>query len=394
VGLAGGVRIVSPLAGRRVLVTGASGFIGGRIAERLVVECGAQVRVTVRSVARAATLSRFPFEIAIADLRDRDAVVRAVDGCDVVIHCALGNDGTLRDRRAVDVDGTKNLLDASVRSDVSSFVHTSTVAVYENPGSGVLDETSPPTKSRDPYAVGKREGERVALGYASQLPVTVVQPTTVYGPRAGVHGSAIISELVSSRIPLPAHGEGICNAVYIDDLVTAMLLAATSDRVRGERLLISGPEYPTWREFYGAFERMLGLERTVPMSEADALALWKRDARRRWLVPDAWRVVRTDAELRRRLLETHEGAVVRRVAERVLPQRVFAPERWEAAPEPEEAEPPLAAFKPEVVRMLASTARVRIEKARASLGYDPAFGLAAGMRLTEAWARWAGLVPE
>ena len=384
---------MTSLAGQRVLVTGASGFIGGRVVERLVVECGAHVRVAVRSVARAATLSRFPLEVTIADVRDRDALMRAVDGCDVVIHCAVGTDGTLRDRRAVDVDGTRNLLDAALRAGVSSCVHTSTVAVYDNPGSGVLDETSPLTKSRDPYAVGKLEGERVALGYAAQLPVTVIQPTTVYGPRAGVHGSAIISELASSRIPLVAQGEGICNAVYIDDLVTAMLLAASSDRVRGERLLVSGSEYPTWREFYGAFERMLGVVRTVPMSEAEALALWKQQSRRRGLVPDAWRIVRTDAELRRRLLETREGAVIRRIAERVLPERVFAPERWATEPEPDGNELPIAAFKPEVVRTLASTTRVRIEKARTLLGYEPVFGLVDGMRLTEAWAKWAGLLP-
>jgi nucleoside-diphosphate-sugar epimerase len=382
------------LEGRRVLVTGASGFIGGRVAERLLLECGARVRVAVRAASRAATLSRFPFEVAIADLRDRDGVARAVDGCDVVIHCALGTHGSLRERRAVDVDGTRNLLEAAVRANVSAFVHTSTVSVYANPGHGVLDETAPPTKSRDPYAAGKREGELVALSYASRLPIVVLQPTTVYGPHAGVHGRAIIEELLSSRIPLPAHGEGICNAVYVDDVVTALLLAATSERVRGERLLISGPEHPTWREFYGAFERMLGVVRTVPMSEAEALAVWKRATRRHWLLRDAWSIVRTDAELRRRLLETREGAVVRRVAERVLPERVFAPERWTAAPEPSQDEPPLAPLKPELVRALASTARVRIEKARALLGYEPVFGLADGMRLTEAWARWAGLVPE
>jgi nucleoside-diphosphate-sugar epimerase len=207
-----------------------------------------------------------------------------------------------------------------------------------------------------------------------------------------VHGSAIIAELRSFRLPLPANGDGICNAVYIDDLVTAMLLAATTERSHGERFLVSGPEHPTWREFYGAFERMLGVERTVPMSEADVIAWWKQESRRRGLLPDAWRIVRTDAELRRRLLETREGAVVRRVAERVLPARAFAPERWAPEPETQDTELPLAAFKPEVVRTLASTARVRIEKARSVLGYEPVFGLSAGMRLTEAWAKWANLL--
>jgi nucleoside-diphosphate-sugar epimerase len=83
------------------------------------------------------------------------------------------------------------------------------------------------------------------------------------------------------------------------------------------------------------------------------------------------------------------------VAERVLPEAYFAPERWaERDGEPNgSGEPPLAAFKPDVIRTLASTARVRIDKARDLLGYEPAFGFEEGMRLTEAWARWEGLIP-
>lgn len=375
-------------------MTGASGFVGARLAERLVLECGAQVRASVRAVARAAPLSRLPVELAIADLRDGSGVDAAVAGCDVVFHCARGIDGSLRERREVDVEGTRKLLEAAARAGVRRVVHTSTVVVYELPRAGQLDEHSRYGSGGDAYADGKRAGERVALEFAPRLEVAVLQPTVVYGPNAGVYGRDVIEELSSTRIPLVDDGAGICNALYIDDLVTAMLLAATSERAAGERFLVSGPEHPTWAEFFGAFERMLGVSRTVPMSEGDALAHWKRSARRAWLVPEALRAVRGDAELRSRLLATREGSVLRRVAEHVLPATFFAPERWNQRPAPSGGEPPLAAFKPDLVRFLASRARVDDAKARSLLGYHPVFGLAEGMRLTEAWARWAGLLPE
>ena len=361
-----------------------------------MLECGAQVRAAVRTLARAAPLSRLPIELALADVRDRRRLDEAVAGCDVVFHCARGSDGSLGERREVDVDGTRNLIEAAAAAGVRRFVHTSTVVVYELPRAGTVDERTPHGSGGDTYVEGKRAGERVVLEHAGRLPVTVVQPTVVYGPHAGVYGRDVLQELRSTRIPLVDGGAGICNALYVDDLVTAMLLAATSDRAPGETFLVTGPEHPTWAAFFGAFERMLGLQRTVPMSEADALAHWRRTTRRAWLVPEALRAVRGDAALRGRLLDTREGTVVRRLAERFLPASFFAPERWverAAAQDPGE-EPPLVAFKPELVGFLSSRARVSNDKARELLGYRPVFGLADGMRLTEAWARWEGLIPE
>jgi nucleoside-diphosphate-sugar epimerase len=382
------------LAGRRVLVTGASGFIGRRLAERLVVECGADVRVIMRTLARGAPLSRLPVEIALGDLRDPAAVERAVANCDLVFHCARGTDGSAQDRRAVDVDGTRNLLNASVGAGVGRFVHTSTVVVYDVPAAGELDERSPRGGARDPYADAKRDAETLVMQYAGRLSVTVVQPTVVYGPHAGVYGRDILDELRSTRIPLVNGGTGICNAVYVDDLVTAMLLAATEERAAGEAFLISGPEHPTWAEFFGGFERMLGVAHTVPMSEREALAHWKRSARRAWLLPEALRAIRRDRDLRDELLSTREGALVRAAAARLLPAAFFAPERWvdPRLADDSAAELQLAAFKPQLIRFLASAAKVRSEKARELLGYRPVFGLADGLRLTEKWAQWEGLL--
>ena len=360
-----------------------------------MLECGAQVRATVRALARGAPLSRLPIELTVADVRDQRRLDEAVAGCDVVFHCARGNDGSPHERREVDVDGTRNLLEAAARAGVRRFVHTSTVVVYELPRAGTLDEHAPYGSGGDAYAEGKRAGERIVLEHAERLAVTVLQPTVVYGPGAGVYGRDVLEELRATRIPLVDGGAGICNALYVDDLVTAMLLAATGERAPGETFLVTGPEHPTWAEFFGAFEDMLGLRRTVSMSEADALAHWKRATRPAWLIPEALRALRGDAALRRRLLETREGSVVRRLAERILPSSFFAPERWvERTPHDPEAEPPVAAFKPDVVRFLSSRARVSNDKARELLGYRPVFGLADGMRLTEAWARWEGLIPE
>ncbi|MBA3844177.1 MAG: NAD-dependent epimerase/dehydratase family protein [Actinobacteria bacterium] len=384
------------LAGRQVLVTGASGFIGARLAERLVVECGAEVRVLVRRVGRAAPLSRLPVEIAVGDVRDPASLAAATRGCEFVFHCVRGIDGSERDRREIDVEGTRNLLEASAASgETQRFVHTSTVVVYDVPAAGELDELAPRGGAPDPYADAKRAGEDVARSYASRVPVTIVQPTVVYGPQAGVYGREILEELRTTRIPLINGGTGICNAVYVDDLVTAMMLAATSERAVGESFLISGAEHPTWAEFFGGFERMLGVSHTVPLSADEALAAWKSASRRAWLVPQTLRAIRGDALLRDELLSTREGVLIRRLAERLLPAAFFAPERWNDRSDPAERaseELPLAPFKPQVIDFLSSTAKVRIDKARELLGYAPAFGLADGLRLTEAWARWEGLL--
>ena len=379
-----------------MLVTGASGFIGGRLVERLVTECGASVRVFVRERARAAQLSRFPIEVATGDLRTDTDVEAAMSGCEVVFNCVKATDGTPAERLALETGGVRNVLDAALRGRASRVVHVSTMVVYDVPNEGELDESATRRGSGgDLYADLKRRAEEVVRGYAGRLAVVLIQPTVVYGPRAGVYGRDLIEELRSRRIPLVDGGAGTCNALYVDDLVSALLLAATSDNGAGHAFLVSGPDHPTWREFFAAFERMLGVQRLVPVSMSEARRLWRAESRRGWLVPEALRAVREDRRLRSRLLETREGALLRGAAHRLLPDSFFAPERWpdrsERSPAPP-AEPPLVAFPPEVVRFVASRARVSSTKARELLGYRPVFGFEAGMRLTEAWARWEGLL--
>ena len=386
------------LRGARALVLGGAGFLGGRLVERLVLERGAQVRMLVRRISAGSTSARFPVEVTVGDLLDPAAVSAAVAGCSVVFNCAKGTGGDPRARRAVDVEAAGQVVEAAARQG-ARVVHVSTFAVYDLPADGAMDERTADAPPGDSYADGKLAGERLALATGARLgvPVTVVQPTVVYGPRAGVHGIEILEEMRTGRIILVNGGAGICNAVYVDDVVTALLLAASSGRAAGERVLVSGAEHPVWADFFGAFEQMLGASATVSLSEAEALELWRHSRRRPGLISETLRLVRENKPLRKRLLGTREATAARLVVERVVPRLLRRAERWSEPPGPLPAtqrtgEYSVSPVRPWVVHYLAKRARVRIDKARDLLGYRPAFSLEAGMGLTQAWARWAGLL--
>jgi nucleoside-diphosphate-sugar epimerase len=240
----------------------------------------------------------------------------------------------------------------------------SSVRVYDRPSAGVLDEsTAAAPKGEDPSSDDKLEGEQVVLARGAQygVPVVVIQPAIVYGPNAH-YTLEMLNDLRTGRVILVNGGVGICNLVYVDDAVSALLLAATNDRAHGERFLISGPEHPTWAEFVGAFEAMLGVHRTVSLSERDAMCVWQRSS-----------------GLRERLLAAGKALVG------ALRGSVSAEDRSDDGL-------PIKALSPWVVKNRARKARVSIEKARRILGYTPVFTLSHGMALTQQWAQSVGLI--
>ena len=388
--------VTSALSGVRVLVTGASGCIGGRLVERLALECGASVRVLVRRAIAAAPIARLPIEVMVGDVLDPHAVTTSAEGCAVVFNCATnrGPDPVLR--RAVDVDGAGHVVHAARRAG-ARVVHVSTARVYDRPIQGVFDESTPALpKGLEPSAAAKLEGEQIALARGAQygVPVVVIQPGIVYGPNAH-YTLETLSDLRTGRVILVNGGIGICNVVYVDDAVTALLLAATNDGARGERFLISGPEHPTWAQFVGAFEAMLGVHRTVSLSERDALCLWQRSSPSRSLVHEALRAIQSDPRLRERLLATREAMAARWIATRLLPSSLVGALRAAVSAQSRsntDDELPIRALSPWVVKNRARESHVSIEKAHRILGYTPVFTLSHGMDLTQRWARSAGLI--
>ncbi|HEX5720004.1 MAG TPA: NAD-dependent epimerase/dehydratase family protein [Thermoanaerobaculia bacterium] len=386
----------------KALVTGASGFIGGRLVERLVRQ-GADVRVLVRNPSSAARLARFPLTFHLGDVTNTADLDKAVKGCDLVFHCAYGTTGSQKRRAWVNRVGTERALEAAHRAGAKRVVYLSTLMVYGQTADGDLDETAPRRRFGNAYSDSKLDAEATALQYSrsGRVPVTILQPTAVYGPYGGVWTVQQLAELKTGRMILVNGGDGLANAVYVDDLVSAMLLAAEKDAAVGEAFLISGPEIVTWRELYGYFARMFGdgPERTVSMTEEEARAWYKKHQREKGhLHQEFLRTFKQDRGFRDRLMATRELMALRELASSVLPEGLqdrikgkMSGGGGRPAP-PEEKGLPIHPLTPQMIGFFAAKTRVRIDKARRLLGYEPVFSLQRGMELTEQWARWANLL--
>ncbi len=386
---------------KRVLVTGGTGFIGGRLVEKLVLECQANVRVLVRNFARASRIARFPVEMMQGDVTNSEDVKRAVNQCNIVFHCAWEVKDSESMERRVNVEATCNVFEAARLAGVERVVHLTTVLVYGTLPDGDFDETTP-RHPENAYAAANLETEKLALSYRKRygLPVTILQPTVVYGPFGRAWTVGVLNQLKSGRVILVNGGNGLCNAVYIDDMVGAMLLAAVKDRAVGEIFLIAGQQPITWREFYAGYERMLGYSSTVSMSASEAVAYFNRKRQKGSLVREALSIMRAEGRTRQRLRRTVEVDLLVKTARLLLPRQIKRSLRrrinnsngmYEPQNKPEQQKPILM-LHPSIVRVNASKARARIDKAQKLLDYRPVFDFKSGMRLTEQWARWANFL--
>jgi nucleoside-diphosphate-sugar epimerase len=273
------------LRGKRVLITGANGFIGGRLAERLGEEEGAQVRAMVRNVGATLAIAQqgqprgLPLQTIAGDLTDADAMKRAVDDCDIVVHCAaMQYHGMLDDFRRVNVDGTLNLLRAAKDAGVARFIHISTINVHGYPPPENANADSPLVFKGDAYSISKAEGERAAREFCAsyQLPLTIIRPACTYGPRSKAWTLTPLERVKRGAPVLIGKGDGICNAVYIDNLIDLILLAMQNDAAIGQAFIGAEGRGVTWRDFYGAYAKMIevsqlrALPRTLALGVANA----------------------------------------------------------------------------------------------------------------------------
>ena len=382
-GATGTPGVAPVLKDKAVLVTGATGSIGGRLVEKLVIDHQAQVRVLVRNLANLSRVSRLPISIHQGDVTDSAAVDEAVAGCDVVFHCAYAFGASPAEQERVAVDGSRNIAQAVLRHKIRSLVYVSSISVYEPMEDGDLDEMAPKASSGWTYPDIKKRTDRMMLEFHSQhgLPVTVIQPSIVYGPFVKSWTQGPLNQLKSGTVILPDEGSGLCNAVYIDDVVDSLILAATNSNAIGETFLVSGPAPVTWREFYRAYEDMLGITAIRYMSALEIEARRKHLSRSRPPIARTltWLIARSPYPVisAGKWFNAHSRFVARILRDYGVTGSGKSDGPRDFVPDPQR----LALFQ--------SKAHVRIAKARSILAYEPRFNLESGMALTRLYVQWA-----
>lgn len=229
---------------KNVLVTGGTGFIGSNLVAALLEE-GCHVRVLRRKESDTRALAGMEVETVFGDIRDGMAVERAVTGCDTVFHAAAVISYWRPERpvmEAVNVGGTRNVVEACLRSGVRRLIHTSSIAAIGFPGEGgTADETT--EFNWQAFDIGYRNTkwaaeQEIARGVRQGLDAVMVNPSVVIGPRdIHFHGGQLIRDIYRKRIFYYVRGG--MSIVYVDDVVKGHLLAERRGRT-GERYILSG----------------------------------------------------------------------------------------------------------------------------------------------------------
>ncbi|MBI1846932.1 MAG: NAD(P)-dependent oxidoreductase [Candidatus Rokubacteria bacterium] len=255
------------LPGEVALVTGAAGLVGSRVVRRLSAE-----GVKVRAMARRPIDLGDAVTICLGDVRDAAAVAEAVRGASLIVHCAAVLRSATRDEAmAVNLAGTRLVLEAALAGGCRRVIHISTISVHDLEGRDVVDESTPLVGHSDAYAEGKAAAERAVWAAAERgLEVTVLRPPAILGAHPTCYWTVRWPQQMAAGT-FSLHGDGRYSLpyVHVDNLAQAVVLAARSERAVGQAYnVIDGQT--TWRELTDRYLGWLGLQ-GVPSSSPEAV---------------------------------------------------------------------------------------------------------------------------
>ena len=227
----------------RVFVTGGTGFVGKPTVRRLV-EGGHEVRCLVRRTSRTGELEELGCELAHGDVTDKASVLEGVHGCEWVVNLANVYTFWKPDRsiyRRVNVEGTRNVMEAALEAGVSKVAHVSTLVVWGNTPDSPFDEQSPVGTERfTEYARSKHEGDEVVWELYRQrgLPVVVLYPGVVLGAEDPKATGQYVRDLIERRVPARVFEDSAFTFVHVGDVAEAIARALEKENNLGEKYLI------------------------------------------------------------------------------------------------------------------------------------------------------------
>lgn len=301
----------------RVLITGATGFVGSHVTDAML-EAGYRVRCLVRASSSRVWLTNKPVEIIEGDLCG--GILRpAVEGVDTIIHCA----GATRGRRAtlyrVNRDGTCALLEACSHSGRSiRFVHCSSLAAAGPAAAGRPVDTDDPPQPTSDYGRSKLAAEKEVLDSRHRLEVVVLRPSAVYGPRDR-DVLPVVRMVQRGLVLVPGLRRRDVQVVHVKDLALAFRKAVEQREAAGKTYFVAHPEVICWSQIVGAIGEALGKRPRTLHVPAPLLRLWGT------MIDLSGNAARSDQLDGRRLKDVAERAWTCRV-EKTITELDWSPE--------------------------------------------------------------------
>jgi nucleoside-diphosphate-sugar epimerase/predicted dehydrogenase len=271
-----------PKGAPTVFVTGASGFVGGHLVERLI-DQGAEVRALIRPRSKVEHLAPLDIDWIEGDLRDSDRLANAMAGCEIVYHCAATTRGPWSDYVAGTVQGTQHVLEAARAARVKRLVYLSSLSVYPVNQFAALESITeqaplePHPEQRGYYTQSKVEAEKLVLADLERggLPIAILRPGTIYGPRGKAFFPRIGYGFRNKVFIILGRGTNIMPLAYIDNVVDAICLAGSREAAAGRVYNIVDDDPITQRQYLTEFIRSTGLKAftgRVPLTAMSMLA--------------------------------------------------------------------------------------------------------------------------
>jgi len=251
----------------KILVTGGTGFTGKALVRRLLNDGHQVIALDYQEGLKTQELRDWGAEVVIGTVTDKDLVARCMKGVDVVQHLAAAF-RQLNEPQSyywdVNVEGTRNVLEAALREKIIKFVYCSTCGVHGNVENPPGSEDSP-INAADYYQQTKYEAEPIVKQYQQKgMPATILRPAAIYGPGDPERFFMIFKRVNKGLFPMFGDGKTLYHPLYIDHLVDAHVLSMEPGRGDGEAYLIADEEYVPIKTLVRKTAEALGVDVKIP----------------------------------------------------------------------------------------------------------------------------------